>query len=74
MTNITAVSAPGALTFRALLIFTGRDPAGFAVREERGRVLVAGDGKEVAYPQHAWAAQFGRDLYRGVYDADKAHR
>lgn len=67
MNKITTVSSPGALTFRALLVFSGRDPAAFAVKEESGRVLVEGGGNTVSYASASWVAHFGRDLYQGLY-------
>jgi hypothetical protein len=67
MNTITVASTPGALTFRALLVFSGYDPEGFVVRREPGGVVVEGCGHAVVYPQDAWVARFGRDLYQGVY-------
>jgi hypothetical protein len=74
MNKITALPGHGALTFRALLVFTGHDPARFAVKKESGGVSVEGGGTAVTYTHDAWVAQFGRDLYQGVYGPAEPHR
>jgi hypothetical protein len=72
MNTITLLPTRCPLMFRALLVFCGHDPAGFAVKEESGMALVQAPGKTVAYPQAAWVAHFGRDLYQGVYGPGSA--